>query len=439
MRTLRFVVLAAGLLVLGAMPVDAATVPPYWVQFKISPVGGTPGTNINVTGQCGGVSEGDAYLQIPPTTDVVYPPADHKHFVVSNNNFSTTLQSPYTTTDGYPIDADVRVDCGTATARQAFQGSSTPTGFTPSIFASLGATPCGYGNLAPPADSRIPCPTHIKGFNAAGALATTNFYVPFDDTHGASVAIGDANNDGQLDIVTGGGAGSPGAIRLFKFDGTLESVTAAYDNFTGGFSVAVGDLNNDGKNEVVTGAGPGGGPHVLLWQFNATQNVFEAYYGFYAYDPNFHGGVNVAAGTDRIITGAGAGGGPHVRIFDGSGVEHAGFFAYDPNFHGGVSVAAANCQIVTGAGPGGGPHVRTFNMSGVLTNGGWYAYDPSFAGGVSVAIGRVGGAYQIVTGAGPGGGSHVRVFNTNGTLNNGGWYAFAQCCGAGIRAVAVTP
>jgi hypothetical protein len=44
----------------------------------------------------------------------------------------------------------------------------------------------------------------------------------------------------------------------------------------------------------------------------------------------------------------------------------------------------------------------------------------------------------IVTGAGAGG-AHVRIFNTNGTLNNSGWYAYAQCCGAGIRAVAVTP
>jgi VCBS repeat protein len=450
MRTLRIVVLAAGLLVVGAMPVGAATVPQYWVQFSISPVGGTPGTNINVTGQCGGVTEGDAYLKFPLRSDAIPPPGDHKHFTVSNNNFSTTLQNPYGSDAGYPTDAEVQVYCGTASAVKAFQGSSIPMGVTPSIFASLGATPCGFAYLADPAaDARIPCPTHVKGFNAAGALSTTNFYPQYDDTHGASIAIGDANNDGQVDIVTGGGSGSPGAIRLNKLDGTLESVTAAYGDFAGGFTVAVGDVTGDGKNDVVTGAGPGGGPHVIVWSYNQTQNTFDPVSGFYAYDPRFSGGVNVAVGqfdsrfTPEIVTGPGPGGGPDVRRFSADGTIRASFYAYDSRFGGGVSVATfpdANGlgKIVTGAGPGGGPHVKVFPGNGVYTIAGWYAYDPAFTGGVSVAAGTVDGAYQIVTGAGPGGGPHIRVFNLDGFLHNGGWYAFGQCCGAGVR-VAVTP
>ncbi|MEY2418433.1 MAG: trimeric autotransporter adhesin, partial [Actinomycetota bacterium] len=378
---------------------------------------------------------------------------DHKHFTVSNNNFSTTLQNPYGTDGaGYPVDAEVRVTCGTATERKAFQGSSTPVGTTPSIFASLGQTPCGYGNAAPPEGGQpFPCHTHVKGFNGAGALAATNFYPPYDDTHGSSIAIGDANNDGALDVVTGGGAGSPGAIRTFKLDGTLESVTAAYGNFAGGFSVAVGDVTGDGKNDVVTGAGPGGGPHVIVWSYNQTQNTFDPVSGFYAYDPRFSGGVNVAVGqfdsrfTPEIVTGPGPGGGPDVRRLSADGTIRASFYAYDARFGGGVSVATfpdANGlgKIVTGAGPGGGPHVKVFTGNGMITLAGWYAYDPAFTGGVSVAAGTVDGAYQIVTGAGAGGGPHIRVFNLDGFVHNGGWYAFEQCCsaGPGVR-VAVSP
>ena len=165
-----------------------------------------------------------------------------------------------------------------------------------------------------------------------------------------------------------------------------------YGAFNGDFSMAAGDLNADGQIEIVTGAGNGGGPHVRI--FNTAGQVKGQ---FMAYDPNFRGGVNVAVGDlDRdgkaeIVTGAGNGGGPHVRIFDANGRLKYHFMAYDKNFRGGVNIAVGDvdgdgqAEIVTGAGPGGSPHVRVFDGQGNL-KAQFMAYDRSLNSGLMVAL-----------------------------------------------------
>ena len=438
MRTLRIVVLAAGLLIAAALPADALTLAPPSVDVAISPVGGAPGTSISVSGHCTNTdaSEGDAYLEYRVTSDAIRPPLAHSHFVVNGGNFSTTLQNPAGSEGGFPQDLNVRATCGFVSGYAPFQASDRPTGFTPTIFASLGETPCGYAFVPAGTDARIPCPAHVKGFDASGALAKTNFYPQFDPTPGASIAVGDFTGDGQSDVITGSGPGDSATVRVSSLDGKLSAAWQPFGNFSGGVNVAVGDVTGDGRNDLVAAAGPGGGPHVLVYSRDSMNGITQVG-SFYAYDPRFSGGVNVAAGNARIITGAGPGGGPHVKEFNVGGTELGGFYAYAPNFHGGVNVAASGATIVTGAGAGGGPHVRAVDHMGNAIAS-FYAYDPGFTGGVSVAIGHVGNATQIVTGASSGGDSHVRVFDTNGALRNGGWYAFGQCCGAGVK-VAVTP
>ena len=83
-----------------------------------------------------------------------------------------------------------------------------------------------------------------------------------------SVAVGDFNNDGKLDLVTAIGRGSV-AILLGNGNGTFGAAT----NFAVGrlpYSVAVGDFNNDGKLDVVTANQVSDNASVLLGIGNGT-------------------------------------------------------------------------------------------------------------------------------------------------------------------------
>jgi len=287
--------------------------------------------------------------------------------------------------------------------------------------------------------------SRVKLYDASGVVKKQ--FSAFAGFNGSiSVAYGDLNNDGEMDIVAAAGPGGGPHVKVFDgLSGNEIASFFAYDaNFRGGVNVAVGDLNGDGRLELITGAGAGGGPHVKAFalNFSAGRATTQEVASFFAYAPSFRGGVSVAAGdvngdgASDIITGAGPGGGPHVKAFGfgapapalGARQELASFYAYDANFRGGVSVASGNInglgpdEIITGAGAGGGPHVKAFSRSteGTLsTVSSFFAYDPSFRGGVEVgsmmspldlAVSRV------LTGAGPGGGPHVRGFDLSNPL-----------------------
>jgi len=258
---------------------------------------------------------------------------------------------------------------------------------------------------------------HVKVFDGLSGNEIASFYA-YDAkfSGGVNVAVGDLNGDGKLELITGAGAGGGPHVKAFalNFSGaraTTQEVASfyAYDpSFRGGVSVAAGDVNGDGALDIITGAGAGGGPHVKAFGFGAPAPGLVAISeltSFYAYDANFRGGVNVASGNidgigaDEIITGAGAGGGPHVKAFsratDGAITTVSSFMAYDQSFRGGVDVGAMASTtpgfsaVLTGAGPGGGPHVRGFDLSNPLGQPrevlSLYADAPGFAGGVAVS------------------------------------------------------
>ncbi len=208
----------------------------------------------------------------------------------------------------------------------------------------------------------------------------------------------------------------------------LASFFAYAPSFTGGVSVAVGDVNKDGTLDVVTGAGPGGGPQVNVvdgTKFNLVQangQISNAALraAFFAYSPNFSGGVNVALGdvnadgTLDVITA------PRTRsslvqVLDGTklGLLAANgqllpaavldaFFAYDPaTFGGGVTVSAgdanddgtADLLLGTGVGTGrvklaDGSKLHMLAPTGALLDAAllyqFFAYGPNWAGGVYV-------------------------------------------------------
>lgn len=79
-------------------------------------------------------------------------------------------------------------------------------------------------------------------------------------TGGVNVAVCDLDGDGQGEIVTGAGFGGGPHIRMFSNTGTpLSNSFFAFDPvFRGGVTVACGDIDNDGQVEIITGQGLGG-------------------------------------------------------------------------------------------------------------------------------------------------------------------------------------
>lgn len=110
---------------------------------------------------------------------------------------------------------------------------------------------------------------------------------------GFSVGAGDVNPDGRDELMVGAGKGWKPVVRTFDQKGILVSEFLAYGRgFRGGVRIAVGDLNDDGRVEIVTGAGPGGGPHVRI--FNRRGATVLP--GFFALPTSYRQGIDVAVG-----------------------------------------------------------------------------------------------------------------------------------------------
>jgi protocatechuate 3,4-dioxygenase beta subunit len=184
--------------------------------------------------------------------------------------------------------------------------------------------------------------SHIKIFDGGTGTETRGVFA-FDQSigGGARVAVGDFNNDGQLDILAA--TGKNVQARVAVINGTnLANITTyfPYANFTGGVFVAAGDVNGDGVADIITGAGEGGGPRVRVSNLNGS-TIFD---GFVA-ETSFSGGIRVAAqdvngdGKADIITGQGIGGTSKVQIYSGANFSPIeSFFAFDNGVKTGVFV-----------------------------------------------------------------------------------------------------
>jgi hypothetical protein len=245
-------------------------------------------------------------------------------------------------------------------------------------------------------------------------------------TGGFTIAMGDVNRDGFVDIITGPGPGGGPNIKVFSgadYTTVLYNFFAFESTFTGGVTLASADINNDGYDDMLVGAGPGGGPRVTVFSGLNGAILLD----FFAFEPTFTGGVNLAAGlidgdsNYDIIVGAGAGGGPRIKVLSGANLAVIqDFFAYDPTFLGGVYVGSGNIgggsfdKILVGAGAGGGPNVRVFDNSANMVQN-FFAYAVGFSGGVRVSTGLMSStstSADIITGAGIGGGPNISTFNS---------------------------
>jgi hypothetical protein len=160
-------------------------------------------------------------------------------------------------------------------------------------------------------------------FTPAGTRIT--LFLAYDTSFkgGVRIAAGDLTEDGHDDIVTAAGPGGTPHVRVFNSDtGLVVRNFRAYDNsFHGGVNVAVGDVNNDGTLDIVTGTRASGAPQVRVFN-GANQQVIGS---FLAYSTSYFMGVQVATadlngdGFSDIITSTGNGQAASVKSFSGNG------------------------------------------------------------------------------------------------------------------------
>ncbi|QEL17266.1 FG-GAP-like repeat-containing protein [Limnoglobus roseus] len=175
---------------------------------------------------------------------------------------------------------------------------------------------------------------------------------------GARAAVGDLNGDGHGDLLVAAGFG--GGPRVAGYDGTTLGTTqrqklfgdffAFEQTLRNGVFLAAGDFNNDGQADLVAGGGPGGGPRVLILNGSSLlRNSIRTLSNFFAGDTSGRGGVRVTTddvngdGRPDLITGSGSGDGSRVTVYNGTAVGlpfPSTLFDGDfyPGFSGGVFV-----------------------------------------------------------------------------------------------------
>jgi lipoprotein-anchoring transpeptidase ErfK/SrfK len=265
----------------------------------------------------------------------------------------------------------------------------------------------------------------IRIFNNQNLSLEKSFAISEHGYNGVySLAIIDLGGDGVNEIVVGAPAGERPEVKIYREDGSLINKFLAYgENFRGGVNVAVGDLDNDGKEEIITGAGFGGGPHIRVFDGFGNQKINE---GFFAFDKNLRSGVRVAAGDtngdgrEEIIAGSGVDQKPQIKVF-----KNNGEFLFEINPDGindwsGVNVASGDLdgdkvdEIIVGPGWGSNSEIKIWKGEKLVNK--FLAYGENFRGGINLAAGDLenDGRAEIMVGAGFTGGPHVKIFDANG-------------------------
>ncbi len=175
-------------------------------------------------------------------------------------------------------------------------------------------------------------------FSAAGEQQLT--LAPFTEAwrYGAEVRVGDVDGDGIDDFVFATKRSAKPVVRVTNVFGEEKFSFFAYDEDVGPLSLALADTDGDGVQEIITARGIGA-PEIRVWKNDARVA------SFLAYASSFRGGVVIAGGDtdgdglDEIIAVPRSNGGPHVKIFSGDGILVRQFFTREKSWRGGMAIA----------------------------------------------------------------------------------------------------
>ncbi len=286
--------------------------------------------------------------------------------------------------------------CGTETSKPAL-----------TFDCSAGGTPPAEPNppylLTVPAAGGSP---QVKVFNGlTGKTVATFLAYRKGYRAGLSIAGGDVNRDGTLDVVTGAGPGMAPEVSVFSLAGRIQLRFHPYPKrLKTGVSVAVADVNGDGHDDIITAPAKNYPALVRVFQFDPARKKFTRIKEFSAHGSKYRGGVRLAAGDlDRnglaevIVAPAGKRRRSVIEVYEmdlGAGKieRRRQFFAYAKNFNSGVEVAVGdvdgdgNKEILTAPAPG-ATDVRTWTYtprSAVLL-GRFFAASTTFRGGADLA------------------------------------------------------
>src|SRR5262249_28937275 len=205
------------------------------------------------------------------------------------------------------------------------------------------------------------------------------------------------------------------------------SFPAFEPQFKGGAFVAVGDVNNDGVGDIITGADRGWLPQVRVFDGQTvTTTHHQLLAPFQAYSNNFRGGVRVAAGDingdgfAEIITASGAGASGLINVFDGATHHQINtFLPFARNYKNGVFVAVGDASgdrirdIIATVDRNWLPIVNVFNGATIYGNspqlmGSFRAFKNSERTGVRLAV-------KAIDGGAPGTVEKVGIVLTSGS------------------------
>jgi len=211
---------------------------------------------------------------------------------------------------------------------------------------------------------------HVRAWSADGGqvipLPGVSFLAYGTHRYGVNVACGDVDGDGLDEIITGAGPGAMFGphVRGWNVDDGLASPLPgvsylAYGTHRFGVSVACGDLEGDGTVEIITGPGPGNlfPAHLRAWRLNGGMVEPVPEVSFLAFDGAYRFGASVAAGDldldgrDELIATPGPDPQAPCRVRgfepDGSGIidlDYCDFLAFDGEVSHGGSIAAGSLR-----------------------------------------------------------------------------------------------